>query len=637
MEKRQFSFRSDKNMNENVNWKPHPHYDQDDFLASHQASGGTQGFWNPSARPRPSDFDEETKHRMYQEKILHKQQVEMYHQYQQQNHTPSHQPQLLERMQDLMRHRAPIDLPFRLGSLINRQNGRMIGAKDRKSISSMSFDSLFVNKNNPPSYFPNQIPPSHSADCLPTRIEIAPIHMNGNANPYHPAPISHQRSFPGTESHSLLGSEVMSRVLIPNTKIGAVIGRGGAIVKYIRECTGARITISDVGDDAAWAGSGGPNSGERLVHIVGSFNAVCTAFGAVLAHAETPSNGEPLHGLASLVRMGFLSGESIHALEANISMPASGFRMLVPSIKVGALIGKSGSTITLIRETSRAHIEISSHQTGPFPMGIPSNSSIISPSASSVSLSSSVDRIVAVAGQFSSCVSAHYLIMTSLIDPIAVHMSHSGQFPLSYVPTETFNTMGPPSAKNIISPPGLCEMPLNGHINKRSSSSEMLNDHMSHKAANSRNIHIQHQDFYHASGNLSGRLEEQRISPGLLFNEYGNPSSSMYRDYDSLNGQLGNSSHLKDIQEIEASKGGGSPSDHHIQRIMVMINNVDSITEDEHVVSKNAFPNDNKLPSKRDFVDGSFHAADIANLLAGMTVSDQKPVGQRAGSTTRDM
>lgn len=32
-----------------------------------------------------------------------------------------------------------------------------------------------------------------------------------------------------------LGMETVSRVLIPNCKIGAVIGKGGAIIKHIRE------------------------------------------------------------------------------------------------------------------------------------------------------------------------------------------------------------------------------------------------------------------------------------------------------------------------------------------------------------------------------------------------------------------
>lgn len=39
----------------------------------------------------------------------------------------------------------------------------------------------------------------------------------------------------GGSEGSNLGMETVSRVLIPNCKIGAVIGKGGSIIKHIRE------------------------------------------------------------------------------------------------------------------------------------------------------------------------------------------------------------------------------------------------------------------------------------------------------------------------------------------------------------------------------------------------------------------
>lgn len=45
-----------------------------------------------------------------------------------------------------------------------------------------------------------------------------------------------------------LGMETVSRVLIPNCKIGAVIGKGGAIIKHIREVReGARLHFRATG------------------------------------------------------------------------------------------------------------------------------------------------------------------------------------------------------------------------------------------------------------------------------------------------------------------------------------------------------------------------------------------------------
>lgn len=42
-----------------------------------------------------------------------------------------------------------------------------------------------------------------------------------------------------------LGMETVSRVLIPNCKIGAVIGKGGAIIKHIREVSGLVCVAAD--------------------------------------------------------------------------------------------------------------------------------------------------------------------------------------------------------------------------------------------------------------------------------------------------------------------------------------------------------------------------------------------------------
>ncbi|CAN0552367.1 unnamed protein product, partial [Ectocarpus sp. 12 AP-2014] len=39
--------------------------------------------------------------------------------------------------------------------------------------------------------------------------------------------------------------ETVSRVLIPNCKIGAVIGKGGAIIKHIREVRGLARVAAD--------------------------------------------------------------------------------------------------------------------------------------------------------------------------------------------------------------------------------------------------------------------------------------------------------------------------------------------------------------------------------------------------------
>jgi len=43
--------------------------------------------------------------------------------------------------------------------------------------------------------------------------------------------------------------EATTRLLIPGARIGGVIGRGGEVIKSIREMSGARISIASAGAD----------------------------------------------------------------------------------------------------------------------------------------------------------------------------------------------------------------------------------------------------------------------------------------------------------------------------------------------------------------------------------------------------
>ncbi|CAM9807502.1 unnamed protein product, partial [Ectocarpus sp. 4 AP-2014] len=137
-----------------------------------------------------------------------------------------------------------------------------------------------------------------------------------------------------------LGMETVSRVLIPNCKIGAVIGKGGAIIKHIREVSGAKVTISDsctgLHDD----------SDDRMVTAAGTFNSVQLAFTHILSHAGAVGpDADPVMGLAG----------------GDPDCVANSFRLLIPNVKAGGLIGRGGCTIKAIREQSGARIEISSH------------------------------------------------------------------------------------------------------------------------------------------------------------------------------------------------------------------------------------------------------------------------------------
>ncbi|CAM9663880.1 unnamed protein product, partial [Choristocarpus tenellus] len=135
------------------------------------------------------------------------------------------------------------------------------------------------------------------------------------------------------------GPETVSRVLIPNLKIGAVIGKGGAIIKHIREVSGAKVTISDsctgLHDEAD----------DRMVTAAGMFNSVQVAFSHILSHAGYLGPG----------------AEPLADLTGDPECVPNSFRLLIPNIKAGGLIGRGGMTIKAIREHSGARIEISSH------------------------------------------------------------------------------------------------------------------------------------------------------------------------------------------------------------------------------------------------------------------------------------
>eukprot|EP00752_Nemacystus_decipiens_P002137 g2037.t1 len=232
-----------------------------------------------------------------------------------------------------------------------------------------------------------------------------------------------------------LGMETVSRVLIPNCKIGAVIGKGGAIIKHIREVSGAKVTISDsctgLHDD----------SDDRMVTAAGTFNSVQLAFTHILSHAGAVGpDADPVMGLAG----------------GDPDCVANSFRLLIPNVKAGGLIGRGGCTIKAIREQSGARIEISSHAFhfhpvhGPLPASAHNNPPASQGAGQQPSMHSGpgdggprggggggggpggasggppvniplpppilMDRVMTAMGSFDACLRAHHLVASKLMD-----------------------------------------------------------------------------------------------------------------------------------------------------------------------------------------------------------------------------
>ncbi|KAK9051304.1 hypothetical protein SSX86_027931 [Deinandra increscens subsp. villosa] len=120
-----------------------------------------------------------------------------------------------------------------------------------------------------------------------------------------------------------LSGELIIRVLCPFTKIGRVIGRGGASIKAVREASGARVDIDDTRRD------------ECIITV---------------AATESLDDIKSTAVEAVLLLQGKINEED----EENVSI-----RLLVPSKVIGCIIGKSGSIINEIRKRTKADVRIS--------------------------------------------------------------------------------------------------------------------------------------------------------------------------------------------------------------------------------------------------------------------------------------
>lgn len=121
--------------------------------------------------------------------------------------------------------------------------------------------------------------------------------------------------------------ELVFRVLCPNKKIGSVIGKGGSIIKRMREEIGVNIRVTD----------SVPGSDDRIIII--SSNEVPN-------DNLSPAQEALLHIQSQIVDLGPDKDGVITT------------RLLVPANQVGCLIGRGGTVISEMRRTTGANIRI---------------------------------------------------------------------------------------------------------------------------------------------------------------------------------------------------------------------------------------------------------------------------------------
>lgn len=176
------------------------------------------------------------------------------------------------------------------------------------------------------------------------------------------------------------GLETTTCLLLPASRIGGVIGRGGDVIKGIRELTGTRIHISPAAEDDR-------DPAFRLVTVSGSVQEVCSAVELISRQAglfERQQGGE--------------DGEDY---------PPPGLRLVIDSSHAGQVIGKKGATINEIRTQSQARIQVLSDEE----------------SAEEGALS--MERVILLIGEAEACRLAHKMICSLLANAYASASSNS--------------------------------------------------------------------------------------------------------------------------------------------------------------------------------------------------------------------
>lgn len=143
-------------------------------------------------------------------------------------------------------------------------------------------------------------------------------------------------------------SDTVYRILCPSRKIGSVIGKGGGIIKSLREETRAKITVSD----------SIPGSEERVIMIYSPPDQISKKGSNEGAEESMPPHCPAQDALMKvhdrIIEEDLSSGQEGDE-DKNTVVTA---RLLVPNNMVGCLLGKGGDVIQRLRNETGASIRI---------------------------------------------------------------------------------------------------------------------------------------------------------------------------------------------------------------------------------------------------------------------------------------
>mmetsp|Transcript_12097 Transcript_12097/g.33995 ORF Transcript_12097/g.33995 Transcript_12097/m.33995 type:complete len:550 (+) Transcript_12097:172-1821(+) len=178
--------------------------------------------------------------------------------------------------------------------------------------------------------------PSGGYGSLPGRALLLPPGaayggLPGQGYPSHPAMFLQRGPAgmaPFAAASGVTGgaSSITFRVLVPSARAGTIIGRGGEVIKKLRDETGAKVNMANSVDGCDW----------RVVELTSSEDGMapyCAALEAVMRCMYLLNIEEATHGDSSI-------------------------KLLVANGDMGAVLGKGGKTITALRQESGAVIRV---------------------------------------------------------------------------------------------------------------------------------------------------------------------------------------------------------------------------------------------------------------------------------------
>ncbi|XP_063068561.1 poly(rC)-binding protein 3-like [Engraulis encrasicolus] len=169
------------------------------------------------------------------------------------------------------------------------------------------------------------LPITHSlALPHPSSRDHAHAHTHAHAHSHSAAPMMEPAK---VQSEGGLNVTLTIRLLMHGKEVGSIIGKKGETVKKMREESGARINISE------------GNCPERIVTITGPTDAIFKAFAMIAYKFEEDIINSMSNSPAT-------------------SKPPVTLRLVVPASQCGSLIGKGGSKIKEMRESTGAQVQV---------------------------------------------------------------------------------------------------------------------------------------------------------------------------------------------------------------------------------------------------------------------------------------